>query len=160
MTWKQGVDILSFGATKNGAMAAEAILVFEPARAANLPYIRKRAGHLFSKHRYLSAQLLAYLEDELWLGNARHANAMASRLEQGLRNLPGVRLIDPVEANELFVDLPEPLVAALAAKGFDFYRWGSPTPGTHRMVTAWNTDSEAVDRVLAAAREAALLTAR
>jgi threonine aldolase len=160
MSWRAGIDILSFGATKNGAMAAEAIVMFEPKRASDLPYLRKRSGHLFSKQRYLSAQLLAYLEDDLWLRNARHANAMAARLAEGLGNLPGVRLIDPVDANELFVDLPEPLVAALAAAGFDFYRWGTPTPATHRMVTAWNTDPAVVDRVLDAARQAALLTSR
>lgn len=160
MTWRNGIDILSFGATKNGAMAAEAIVVFDPKRAADLPYLRKRSGHLLSKQRYLSAQLLAYLEDDLWLHNARHANAMAARLADGLGNLPGVRLIDSVEANELFVDLPEPLVAALNAQGLDFYRWGTPTPGTHRMVTAWNTDPAVVDRVLDAARNAAMLTAR
>lgn len=157
MTWKAGIDVLSFGATKNGALAAEAIVVFEPKRAANLPYLRKRAGHLFSKHRYLSAQLLAYLDNDLWLTNARHANRAAARLAEGLGNLPGVRLIDPVEANELFVDLPEPMVKHLAAKGFDFYRWGRPTPGTHRMVTAWDTDLAAVDRVLEAARAAAMV---
>ena len=160
MTWRAGIDVLSFGATKNGALAAEAIVVFDPARAANLPYLRKRAGHLFSKQRYLAAQLLAYLEDDLWLRNARHANAMARRLAEGLGNLPGVRLIDPVEANELFVELPEPVVAALARQGIEFYRWGTPTPGTHRMVTAWSTELAIVDRVLAAARAAAMVSSR
>jgi threonine aldolase len=160
MTWRAGVDILSFGATKNGALAAEAIIVFDPAKAATLHYLRKRAGHLFSKQRYLATQLLAYLEDELWLRNARHANAMAARLAEGLGNLPGVRLNDPVQANELFVDLPEAVVAGMAAKGFEFYRWGAPTQGTHRMVTAWNTDPATVDKVLAAARESAMVSVR
>jgi threonine aldolase len=160
MTWRAGVDVLSFGATKNGALAAEAIVVFDPARAAALPYLRKRAGHLFSKQRYLAAQLLAYLDDELWLRNARHANAMAARLAEGLGNLPGVRLNDPVQANELFVDIPEAVVAGMAAKGFEFYRWGSPTPGTHRLVTAWNTDPATVDKVLDAARESAMVSKR
>ena len=85
---------------------------------------------------------------------------MAARLAEGLGNLPGVRLNDPVQANELFVDLPEAVVAGMAAKGFEFYRWGAPTQGTHRMVTAWNTDPATVDKVLAAARESAMVSVR
>src|SRR6185312_1799022 len=113
LTWRAGVDALSFGATKNGALAAEAVIFFDPAKAADLAYRRKRAGHLFSKMRFLSAQLDAYLADGLWLRNARHANAMAARLGQGLARLPGARLVHPVEANEVFVELAEASIAAL-----------------------------------------------
>src|SRR5690606_30773414 len=87
MTWKAGVDVLSFGATKNGALAAEAVVFFDPGRAADFAFRRKRSGHLFSKMRFLSAQLEAYLADGLWLRNAAHANAMAARLASGLRLL-------------------------------------------------------------------------
>ena len=100
-TWRAGVDVLSFGATKNGALAAEAIVVFDPGLAATIAYRRKRAGHLLSKLRFLSAQLEAYLADDLWLANARHANAMAARAAAGFARLAnrGVALVHPVEAN-------------------------------------------------------------
>src|SRR6185312_13859731 len=97
LTWRSGVDVLSFGASKNGALAAEAILVFDPARARSLGFRRKRAGHLFSKMRVLAAQLEAYLCDELWLRHAHHANAMAQRLAAGLEAIPAIRLCHPVE---------------------------------------------------------------
>ena len=106
MTWKAGIDILSFGATKNGCMAAEAILVFDRERAAHLAERRMRGGHLLSKSRFLAAQLEAYLADDHWLANARHANAVAARLADGLRTLPGVRLPWPTEANAVFPILP------------------------------------------------------
>jgi len=106
LTWRAGVDALSLGATKNGALAAEAVVFFDRALAAAFGYRRKRAGHLFSKMRFLSAQLEAYLSDDLWLRNARHANRLADRLAQGLAGLPGARLVYPVQANEVFVALP------------------------------------------------------
>jgi threonine aldolase len=152
LTWRAGVDVLSFGATKNGALAAEAVIFFDPARAAGFAYRRKRAGHLFSKMRFLAAQLEAYLEDELWLRNARHANAMATRLAAGLSALPGARLREPVEANEIFVDLPEPVIRGLEGEGFEFYRWGPPGSTCLRLVTAFDTRAEPVDRFVAAAR--------
>ncbi|MBS0400523.1 MAG: low specificity L-threonine aldolase, partial [Proteobacteria bacterium] len=122
-TWKQGVDVLTFGATKNGAMSAEAVVFFDPAGAQDFAHRRKRAGHLWSKMRFISAQLLAYLDNDLWLSNARNANAMASRLGAGLRNFAGVRLLQPVEANEVFAALPEAMAAGLEKQGFGFYRW-------------------------------------
>ena len=149
MTWRAGIDALSFGATKNGALAAEAIVFFDKAKAESLPFRRKRAGHLFSKMRFLSAQLDAYLTNELWLRNARHANGMAQRLARGLGQLAGSRLRHPVEANEIFIELPEPVIAGLLEQGFKFYRWDG---SCIRLVTAWNTEENSVDAMIEAAR--------
>lgn len=149
LTWRAGVDVLSFGATKNGALAAEAVVFFTPELAQSFAFRRKRAGHLFSKMRFLSAQLDAYLEGGLWLRLATHANAMADRLAAGLAALPGADLRDPVEANEIFISLPEPVTAGLLERGYAFYRWDGPVV---RLVTAWNTSAEDVDRMIADAR--------
>jgi threonine aldolase len=144
-SWRAGVDILSLGATKNGALAAEAILFFDPEMAAAFKYRRKRAGHLFSKMRFLSAQWDAYLQDDLWLRNARHANAMARRLSDGLTQLPAVDLLYPVEANEIFLNLPDAMRDALFTAGFAFYPWVDGGPNCHRLVTAFDTTLEEVD---------------
>ncbi len=156
-TWKAGVDALSLGATKNGVMAGELVVLFDPGRAAGqaerLGYLRKRGGHLFSKMRFLSAQLEAYLADDLWLRNARHANAMAAALAEGLAALPGAKLSHPVEANEIFVTLPEPVIQGLFDRGFQFYRWGPEAKREVRLVTAFNTDPAHVEAFLSAARE-------
>lgn len=152
LTWRAGVDALSFGATKNGALAAEAVIFFDPARAGDLGYRRKRGGHLFSKMRFLSAQLEAYLADDLWLGSARHANAMAARLGAGLAAIPGIRLRYPVEANEVFAELPEVAIKELVALGFLFHRWGETTIPCIRLVTSFATESISVDGMIAAAR--------
>jgi threonine aldolase len=153
MTWKAGVDALSFGATKNGALAAEAAVFFDKAKAEGLAFRRKRGGHLFSKMRFLSAQLEAYLEGDLWLRNARHANLMAKRLSDGLAALPGARLAHAVEANEIFVFLPEAAIGGLEAKGFRFYRWAEAEGGALlRLVCAFDTERAHVDAFLAAAR--------
>jgi threonine aldolase len=146
ITWRAGVDALSFGATKNGALAAEAVVFFDPAKADSLRFRRKRGGHLLSKHRFVAAQLDAYLTGDLWLHNARHANAMASRLGNGLTALPGARLIHPVEGNEVFVELTETVIERLGAAGFGFYRWGEAP--VLRFVTAFDTDPTAVDALL------------
>ena len=151
MTWRAGVDVLSFGATKNGALAAEAVVFFDPALAQNFAYRRKRGGHLMSKMRFLSAQLDAYLADDLWLVNARHANALAARLAAGLERVPGARLLHPVEGNEVFVELPRPIIAALAAAGFGFYRWDGDAGTCLRLVTAFDTRVADVDALVAAA---------
>ncbi len=150
ITWRAGVDVVSFGATKNGAAAAEAVIFFDKAKAGDFEFRRKRGGHLFSKMRFLSVQLDAYLADDLWLRNARHANQMATRLAEGLTAVPGARLRYPVEANELFVELPNPTIERLFAKGFKFYRWEG---NCIRLVTAFNTAANDVDAFLAAARE-------
>ena len=152
LTWRAGVDVLSFGATKNGALAAEAVVFFNPALAAGFERRRKRAGQLWSKMRFLSAQMTAYLRDDLWLGNARQANAMAGLLAKGLSAMPGVRLVQPVEANELFVALPDAAIDALQAEGAVFYRWidvpGEAMP-VIRLVTSFRTSADEVRRFLA-----------
>jgi threonine aldolase len=150
-TWRAGVDALSFGATKNGAMAAEAVLFFRPGQSDGLRFRRKRAGHLFSKMRFLSAQLDAYLKDDLWLRHARHANAMAARLAEGLGAIPAVKFIYRVEANELFVVLPSAIRDGLAADDFAFYPWTAGGPDCIRLVTAFDTPKAAVDAFIASA---------
>jgi threonine aldolase len=149
ITWRAGVDILSFGATKNGAMMAEAIVVFDPKKAETLPFRRKRAGHLISKMRFVSAQLEAYLSGGLMMRNAAHANAMAKRLADGLCALPGAELACPVEANGVFIHLPSPMAQGLADRGHVFYPWGAlagrPDAIVYRLVTAFDTPAELVD---------------
>ncbi len=152
LSWRAGVDVLSFGASKNGALAAEAIIVFDAALAASLGYRRKRGGHLFSKMRVLSAQLEAYLTDGLWLRLARAANALAQRLATGLAVIPGVRLMHPVEANEVFVQLPESVIGALLADGFRFYRWPDEGSTTIRLVTAFDAREADVAALIEAVR--------
>jgi threonine aldolase len=153
-TWKCGVDVHSLGATKNGALGAEAVVFFDPAMARDFERRRKRAGHLMSKLRFLSAQLNAYLKNGLWLANARHANAMATKLAQGLKTVPGARLLQPVDANEIFVALPEATVNGLEMQGFKFYRWPlhcAESGITIRLVTCYATASADVDAFIAAA---------
>lgn len=145
LTWRAGVDVLTLGATKGGCLAAEAVIFFNPAMAEDFGYARKRGGHLVSKMRFLSAQLDAWLTDDLWLRLARHANAMADRLAVGMATMPGVELAHPVEANELFVRLPEPAILALEDAGFRFYRWDD---GLVRLVTAFDTPACVVDAFL------------
>ena len=154
-TWKAGVDALSFGATKNGGMSAEAVVFFKPALAETFAYRRMKGGHLFSKMRFLSAQLEAYLTEGLWLRHAHHANAMAARLADGLRALPGLEFVHPVQANELFLRLPEAMIAGLLSRGFEFYRWGPAEAQEVRLVTAFNTEPADVEAFLSAARELA-----
>lgn len=140
VTWRAGVDALSFGCVKNGGMVGEALLFFGPqadARAAEAARWRKRAGHLFSKGRYLAAQILAMIEDGLWLDNARAANAAAQALAQAASG----RLMHPVEANELFVWLTPAEAETLRSQGFDFYDWGV---GAARLVTNWSQDADSV----------------
>ncbi len=124
MTWRAGVDVVSFGATKNGAMNAEAVLVFDPVVAARVPYLMKRGGQVVSKARFLSAQLDRYLADDRWLERARQANANAARLAQHLRAIRGVELIGQVEINMLFVRLPQAAVDALDRGPFHYYKLG------------------------------------
>ena len=150
MTWKTGIEVMSFGATKGGAFAAEVIIFFNPADAQDFLFRRKRGGQLWSKHRFLSAQIDAYLEDDLWLKNAAHANAMAKRLADGLDQIPGVSFTYPVEGNELFPNMPEKMIAGLESDGFVFYRW---LPGVIRLVTSFATPVEDVDAFLTSARK-------
>lgn len=153
LTWKVGVDALSFGASKNGALAAEAVIFFDPEKARDFIFRRKRGGHLFSKMRFLSAQLEAYLTDDLWLRNATQANAMAARLAAGLTDLPGARLAEPPAANALFPFLPKAMIDGLNAAGFVVRPWGDEAAGQVRLVTAFNTKDADVDAFLACARE-------
>jgi len=153
LTWRAGVDALTFGATKNGAIAAEAVVFFNDRFSADFAYRRKRAGHLWSKHRFLAAQFDAFLAGDLWLDNARHANALAARLATGLSQLPGVTLPWPTEANEVFPVLPEVIDQALEAAGFVYYPWPM-VPGMKRFVTSFVTDPEDIDRLLAVAQSA------
>jgi threonine aldolase len=143
LTWRAGIDILSFGFVKNGGMFAEALIFFRPEQAAATRYRRKRGGHLFSKGRYAAAQLLAMLKDDLWLANARAANATAAKLAAAA----GSRLILPVQANELFLRVSPDEAARLRAAGFDFYDWG---PGEARLVTSWNQPDGEVSALAAA----------
>ncbi len=142
LTWKAGVDVLALGGTKGGCLAAEAVVIFNPALADDFGYLRKRGGHLLSKMRFISAQLDSWLAEDLWLRLARHANAMADRMAAGLTALPGVELAYPVEANEVFVRLSEAAIAAAQAAHFHFHRWDGPVL---RLVTAFDTPAWAVD---------------
>jgi len=151
VTWRAGVDILSFGATKNGALAAEAVIIFDKSLAAEFAFRRKRAGHLFSKMRFLSAQLDAYLDGGLWLRNAAHANAMATRLADGLRHIPGIKTVYPVEANEVFVEIPPPVISGLMREGFQIRRWLGDDQSLVRLVTAFDTKEADVATFIASA---------
>ncbi|HYJ31146.1 MAG TPA: beta-eliminating lyase-related protein [Allosphingosinicella sp.] len=146
LSWKAGVDALSFGFVKNGGMSAEMLIFFKKELAAATLYRRKRAGHLLSKGRYMAAQVLAMIEDDLWLRNARAANDAAARLAEAAG---AERLVLPVEANEIFVRVTPEEAARLRAQGFDFYDWG---PGEARLVTSWDSDPGAVDGLAAAIR--------
>ncbi len=151
-SWKAGVDVLSFGATKNGAMAAEAVVLFDPARKEELLYRRKRTGHLWSKMRFIAAQLEAYLADDLWLRNAAHANRMAAVLADGLGAIPGVSLAHPVEVNEVFALMPDALIGALEDEGVGLHRWATSVEPMARLVAAFDTSEEDVAAALDAAR--------
>ncbi|MEO8141947.1 MAG: beta-eliminating lyase-related protein [Sphingomicrobium sp.] len=145
LTWRAGVEVLSFGFVKNGGMSAEALIFFDPRHAERAKVLRKRSGHLLSKGRYLAAQLLAMLDGDLWLANARAANAAATVLADAAVG----RLVYPVEANELFVRMSPEEAAAIRAQGFDFYDWA---PGEVRLVTSWDQDMEAVAALAKAIR--------
>jgi threonine aldolase len=137
VTWRVGVDALSFGFVKNGGLSAEALIFFQTELADETLYRRKRAGHLFSKGRYLAAQLLAMLEGGLWLDNARAANRGAAMLA----GAAGDRLVHPVQANEVFLRVTPEEAARLRALGFDFYDWGV---GEARLVVSWDQDEAAI----------------
>ena len=143
LTWRAGVDALSFGFVKNGGLNAECIILFKTELADEIAVRRKRAGHLLSKGRYLAAQILAMLQDDLWLENARAANAAAQTLAKAVPH----RLVHPAEANEIFLSVTDREADRLRAQGFDFYDWG---PGEIRLVTSWDQSGEDVDRLAAA----------
>jgi threonine aldolase len=146
LTWRAGVDVLSFGATKNGALAAEAVVFFDRGLVRDFELRRKQAGHLLSKSRYVAAQLLAYLDAELWRRNAARTNALARRIGA----TAGGALLHPVEANEVFVRLGTGRRAALRAAGCDFYDWGAAESGDARFVVSWDQPEDDVERLCAA----------
>jgi len=139
VTWKAGVDAISFGATKNGAMAVDAIVLFDSSLKSRVEQARKRSGHLHSKHRYLATQLLAYITDDVWLKNARHANEAAKTLAEVLKSQGG-ELAHPAEGNELFVKMSPQLADKLRDAGLMFHGWPSLGGDVYRFVAAWNTD--------------------
>jgi threonine aldolase len=134
ITWRAGVDLLSFGATKNGAIAAEAIVCFDRARAEEIARRRKRSGHLFSKGRFVAAQLLAYLEGDLWLELARRSNALATKLGEAANKY----LSHAVQSNQVFIKPGPEALGKLRAAGAEFYDWGAPQSGEARLVVSWN----------------------
>ena len=140
LTWRAGLDALSFGFVKNGGLNAECLVLFDTDLADEIAVRRKRAGHLSSKGRMLAAQILALLQDDLWLDNARASNSAA----QALAGAAPDRLVYPVEANEIFLRVTPDEAASLRAEGFDFYDWG---PGEIRLVTSWDQDAEAVQQL-------------
>lgn len=146
VTWRAGVDMLSFGCIKNGGMSAEALLFFDPALAETIPVRRKRAGLMPSKGRFAAAQILAMVEDGLWLRIAARSNGGARRLAQAA----GGRLLYPVEANELFLRLTAAEREALRAQGFGFYDWELAGPEAARLVVRWDQDESVVERLAAA----------
>ncbi len=154
MTWKRGVDIVSFGATKNGCWCAEAIVVLDPLKAKEMPFIRKRAAQLFSKSRFIAAQFDAYLDDDLWLENARHSNAMAALLAKWMEASNRMRLAWRPDANEVFGIMPKAMMDALQSDGAAFYPWKAPHGFSGkigeeetlcRFVTSFATTREEVD---------------
>ena len=151
VTWKAGVDVLSFGATKNGALTAEAVVFFNRDLAETMRYRRRRAGQVYSKMRFLSIQLEAFIDNGLWLDNARHANAMAQRVRDGLASIPGVRFRGPTEINFVLVALPQPVWDGLVAEGYSFSRRGALSEGVVRIACAFDTTEADVDALVAAA---------
>jgi threonine aldolase len=153
-TWRAGVDLLSFGAIKNGAITADAIVVFDPSLTTELAFRAKRAGQLASKMRFHTAQLDAYFTDDLWLRNARHANVMAARLAAAIRSIPGVCLIGIGQANIVFCRMSQQFIDRLLDSGYTFYhdRWG---PGVVRFVTSFATTAQDVDDLVHAIRRLA-----
>jgi threonine aldolase len=151
MTWRSGVDILSFGVTKNGGMNADAIVVFNEALVEPLSYRLRRAGQTWSKMRFSSAQLLAYIQDDLYLRLARHANAIAARIGRELAALPGIELVAPVDANMLFLRMPDRAIEAITAAGA---RFGRRRGGVIRLVTRFDMDEAEAERLVEVVRAA------
>ena len=154
MTWKRGVDMLSFGATKNGCWCAEAVVLFDKSKASDFPYIRKRAAQLFSKSRFISAQFDAYFKDGLWIELARHANGMAAKLVEAIATSKSARLLENPKSNEVFVVLSKAVVDSARERGAVFYDW--PTPAdleisedekVCRFVTSFATTEEDVKQL-------------
>ena len=150
MTWKAGIDVLSFGGTKNGGMLLEAVVFFDTSLADDFLYRRKRAGQLISKSRFISAQMNAYLQDEVWLANAKRANDLAQTLAHGLQQSNRITLSNPVQANEVFAFMPRSMFEKTQEQGAHYYEWpvaGTPDDEVHcRFVLSFATPKEDVDR--------------
>ena len=156
MTWKAGIDILSFGGTKNGLMGVEAVVIFDPKFAWEFELRRKRGGHLFSKHRYLSAQMDAYLTDDLWRDLATHANAMGQLLSAGIQKINGATLLHPTDANMVFAGFPRGAHQKAFAAGANYYFWPfnqnlegpADETLTARLVASWSTTEQDIEAFL------------
>ena len=161
MTWKAGIDVVSFGGTKNGLMGVEGVIFFDPQKAWEFELRRKRAAHLFSKHRYLSAQMLAYLQNDLWIELAGKANKAALRLIAGLREIEKVEFLVEPKANLIFVKMPAYMHRKAFAKGLEYYTWSEidgvsdDTPVVARFVVDWSRSLNDIDKFLEIMRNAA-----
>ena len=155
LTWKSGVDVLSFGGTKNGLAVGEAVVFFDPELAREFDYRCKQAGQLASKMRFLSAPWAGILEDGAWLRHAAHANAMAKRLEAGLRAVPGVEIAHPVETNTVYARFNDKVASALREAGWKFYTHVS-RDGSARLMASWDTSAEDVEAFVNNLREASV----
>jgi len=158
LSWRAGVNVLCFGGVKNGLAVGEAVLFFDQQLATEFEWRVKQAGHLNSKMRLMTAPWLALLENDVWLRNAHHANTMAARLSKRITNLPGVRLIAPVQSNGVFVELAPTLQTALRAKGWRFYTFLGDAGC--RLMCAWDTTPDTVDRFAADLAEASVSLGR
>ena len=147
-----GIDVLSFGGTKNGLMLGESVIVFNPALKKEAYFVRKQSAQLASKLRYLSCQFTAYLTDDLWLKNARHANEMARKLYEGLKTLPDVHFTQKVESNQLFLTMPRPVIDELL-KNYFFYFWNEAIDEV-RFVTSFDTTEKDIEELLQALHRA------
>jgi threonine aldolase len=146
ITWKAGVDILSFGGTKNGVATGELVIFFDKKSSRDFQYRVKQAGHLGSKMRFLAAPWLGLLNGDVWLRNARHANEAARELAQGLRNEAGVENVFPVESNAVFVRLDDQVVRGLNARGWRFYKFVEPD--IYRLMCSWATTDEEISMLV------------
>ena len=147
MTWRSGVDVLTLGGTKNGCLAAEAIIFFKPEMVGNFPFLHKRSGQLLSKMRFISSQLNAYVSDDVWIKNAKNANEMAKILSEGLSRFSNIELAYPTESNEVFVHLPRDVIDYLNSSGYDVNEEELDGSAV-RFVTAWDTKIEDVENLL------------
>ena len=152
MTWKSGIDVLTLGATKNGCLAAEAVVFFNLDLVKSFPFLHKRAGQLLSKMRFVSAQLEAYVTNDVWRRNAQHANAMAARLSQGLSAIPGIELEFATQSNEVFANIPPKAINRLAVNGYHVTEGELDETAPPRFVTAWDSKVEDVDNLIAAVK--------
>lgn len=152
LSWKAGVEILTLGTTKSGSFGAEIIVSFAPKYNTALAFLRKRSGHFAPKSRFLAAQVQAYVDNDLWLVNARRANRAAQRMSAGLAGIEGVSLVHPTEGNEVFAGMPVAMSDALESAGCRFQRDWRPRPRHNRFVTSWATADEEIDRMLEVCR--------